>query len=113
MLIAGNTQVLQPPNVWAEFKSMVALDKCPVIRELELLHLFDQRAVAVVIEAVAKIEPTLPLNRKVGHVVGRGVRGYVQAQRTSILGKGTRRERIHKDSLAVPPEAEIHQQVRL
>src|ERR1700730_16698120 len=107
MLIARNTQVLQPPNVGTEFKSVVALDKCPVIRELELLHLFDQRAVAVVIKAVAKIEPTLALNRKVGHVVGRGVRGNVQAQRTSILRKGTGRERINKDSLAVPSEAEI------
>ena len=53
--IARNAQILGIPDVCTELELMIAVDLRPVVNKLELLFVFDERAVATAyVETVAK-----------------------------------------------------------
>src|SRR5262249_22735779 len=115
MLVAGHTEILQAPDVRPKLDGVVAPDPCPVAHILKLLHFFNQRAVAVVIQTVAEVEAcstgrSVTLNVEVRHAVGCWIVRDVQSGRSRVGCEGAQRQWIHKNTLPVKAKAEIHEQ---
>ena len=111
MLVARHPQILQPANIRPELDRVPALGPRPVVYRLEFLHSLNQRTVAVVIKPVSEVEAILPLNGKVGHVVGCRVGRNVQANGSGLRCKIAIHERCNIDSLLVPAESKVHQEI--
>ena len=116
MLVAGYPEVLQIAEIDPELEGVVDVNVRPVVHELELLHSFDQRAVAVVVKRVSKVETTLcksPADAEMRHAQSRGIVSEIQAGGAGVLGEGAGCQRIYVDWLAIPANAKVSQQIVL
>ncbi len=76
VLVAGDAQIVSLANVGAEFKRVVALDFSPIVDELDLLFVLDQRTVAAVhAKSVTELEEIVAVvvDEECRHPAGKGL----------------------------------------
>src|SRR5207244_13649811 len=107
--------IVRPANIRAELNRMVAVNLGPVIDELVLVFVLDQRTIASVhSERVPELEQAVavPVNEERRHA---GVEIFVDVHTGDdrVLGGGrTDSVRLAKDLIAEPTEAKIREQSR-
>ena len=114
MLITRDAKILQIAKIDPEFEGVIDMNVRPVVHELELLHSFDEGAVAIVVQRIAKVEAALgksPSDAEMRHAQSRGIVSEIQADGARVLGEGAGRQRIYVDRLAIPAKAKVSQQV--
>ena len=84
MAITGHAQVLQIAKVNAKLESVVPVNPRPVIDKLELLHLLNKRAVAIVVEGISKPKSAISVDFEIGHALSGRIIRYIQAGRTRV-----------------------------
>ena len=63
MPVAGNAQVVSAPDIGAELEGVIALNLCPVVDELILVFILNQRAIATVhAERIAETEQVVAVS---------------------------------------------------
>src|SRR5579864_7349638 len=89
MLVARNAQVIGPANVGAELERVVPLNLRPVIDELNLFLILDQRTIAPVhAERITELEEVIAVvvDKERGHAAGKR-RIEIQARNSSVRGR--------------------------
>ena len=116
MLVAGDAQIVSLANVSAEFKRVVPLDFSPIIDELDLIFVLDQRTVAAIhAESVTELEQIVAVivDEERRHPAGECLI-KVQAGNTGIAsGRGINAVWYHMYLIAEEAETEIGEQIRL
>src|SRR5437879_1281610 len=114
MLVAWDAQVASLADVGAELEGVVALDLRPVIDELDLFLIHNQRAVtAVDSQSVAELEKVIAIvvDEEGRHPSGKGC-VQIDAGNSRVLGRrGLQAVGDHVDLVAEKAEAEVGQQV--
>ena len=84
MAITGHAQVLQVAKIGAELKGMIVVDPGPVVDKLELLHLLNERAVAIIVEGISKSKSTVSVDFEIRHALSGRIICDIQPRGTRI-----------------------------